>query len=1404
MNLNSSPSLYNVLNTKYPRLSDGVYLKYRVDNGSQINPSLDSHYENPDLMNCSVWEPYTNPNTAEVDFIYTQTDGQQISMNPNTEQYKECCLRNGFDVKCYIQNEVGKLVEVDCLAKIAGKITKCINSGIDLCENLDDIKLVFGSVGSNGFLLPSEEEGECSINISMDVMVKYDANQLIECSQVKDCGPTLDLYNNSLFSLQCPNWITFNDIDGAVDLLSDNIQYTEINDVIGWGDINPQFAPLDGVNTSSYIPFYEDSNLTVWQTEGMQDEPTTECCSALGGDLISKDEWEGYQSNIVSNINNTYDNIVLGNIPVGFEAVESAITNYTNFESQYNTIVNKLLFCLRIPELPNPDKCQNLYDLVTTDNVCVLGITIECGLYSKVLEDYWLLINQTLLSISEVNGCIEENQTPTIDPDTSADYQKNVVNDNYNRSLNDYSEDISECQQRINDIISEIQTLIDENNSIQNQISVKTVELSETSDEVEQETIRQEIIDYNTIISQNIYTINQLYIDLEDERQLCGELEDNQKSLTEENREDNALIEEQRKKEEGGLTIINEQDCCNERTLTILNDFLNNLYVERDFVKTLADECYYQSYIDRQNSYQEYLESGANNTLSFIDDLELCMTLEVGNNLGNPQVINNTQYTNLPQFTTDVWSFDPYSDYTGVIIEGDDQGVVNDVLQSLYTQMMNVYGNESVTENTFSPYWQTINLTITPEQCNQLNMLYPNRPFYFGVMLKNIECNACLLVDNIQVSLQTDKIRRMYSVEDCPSFSLNCVIDNKRSWVYNDSGLERRIFSDLEYRYTDYEVNHSDLIINSKEVAFRIDPANAIECDVYKFWKETDCECTGSTNDCLISGTTTINNKFKLTGDCAYCPSGYELEVDGVTCTKKKYRDALSGDEVIVTTATTSFTSFEGGIFYDDITNRVKPITLSSGNQVIDGNGSIVNTTNIVSNTLWDNRLVDVGVWGDVTANEWFGFAHCITLDTATTFTIGIAADDRVRVKINGDTIISMNQNSTYNYRYWHMYPIELSAGDNIIEIEAINATLSGDTIFGAEIYSADTSTLVTYSAETQLSGVTIFSTKDRIGETFEIGDTIGVGCPSGYVLDKCDTNTTRCVSIDKTEVLYDCEKTFCEPETIEITVNPKDFLDRDISEIGVKHVIDEMVLTNLIDVKSRQTISGYPLLYAFYELYLNANGCGVDNTNKLDYDNLFEFMDSIGDYWTDLIEQVVPATTIWEGCRNSGKIYRNHIFDQNKFTYKKYAINCFEETEDCEIENITSESIGEANVCVDFEETIIVGDGAINSTNCRNELGIILQQINIAQLAEDDILVDELTQQYEDKLVECEELEAAEQVIKNLSTKSECNTVFITQIYDTNEYEGNVIITFDDEYGTKQFPPIFWETDNQLIKDCN
>ena len=331
------------------------------------------------------------------------------------------------------------------------------------------------------------------------------------------------------------------------------------------------------------------------------------------------------------------------------------------------------------------------------------------------------------------------------------------------------------------------------------------------------------------------------------------------------------------------------------------------------------------------------------------------------------------------------------------------------------------------------------------------------------------------------------------------------------------------------------------------------------------------------------------------------------------------------------------------------------------------------------------------------------------------------------------------------------------------------------------------------------------------------------------------------------------------------------------------KDVFDNLVITNLIDAKSRQTISGYPLLMLFYELYLNASNCGADISGHLTYDNLFEFMDKIGDYWLDLLEQVVPSTTIWEGCDNSGKIYRNTIFDQNKFTYKKYSLN-FLDSNDCIVSGVTDFSIGSSDVYSLVEQVPIYPDNTTirnikNSIRLQNILianqekvvknlnkqscALNLQDVDTPNLQTKkdqlqqsiDLANSELTKlntklnEYKVNLINEEEKYIKQQndfVTKYMSCSgitsvlktaqedlskytpgttnyekqrnyisilndkydkcvrqgniliSDYNKVFITQIYDTNEYEGNVTIIGDPD----------WEEDGpfynkELIHNC-
>jgi hypothetical protein len=85
----------------------------------------------------------------------------------------------------------------------------------------------------------------------------------------------------------------------------------------------------------------------------------------------------------------------------------------------------------------------------------------------------------------------------------------------------------------------------------------------------------------------------------------------------------------------------------------------------------------------------------------------------------------------------------------------------------------------------------------------------------------------------------------------------------------------------------------------------------------------------------------------------------------------------------------------------------------------------------------------------------------------------------------------------------------------------------------------------------------------------------------------------------------------------------------------------------NTINVRNRQFAtdggtSGYPTLSSIYWNYLESESlAGIPNDN---------YVEGMGDYWIRLVEQMIPATTIW----NTGIKLENSIFHRQKFVWRR------------------------------------------------------------------------------------------------------------------------------------------------------
>jgi len=176
-------------------------------------------------------------------------------------------------------------------------------------------------------------------------------------------------------------------------------------------------------------------------------------------------------------------------------------------------------------------------------------------------------------------------------------------------------------------------------------------------------------------------------------------------------------------------------------------------------------------------------------------------------------------------------------------------------------------------------------------------------------------------------------------------------------------------------------------------------------------------------------------------------------------------------------------------------------------------------TTNIVwkntAENLTDGVFNRCSVWSalDATPGQYIGFGREIVVPTAKTYYIGVAADNYMSLEVNNVLIKSFPSGDTIedHYTTWHLLPVFLNAGVNIIHMIGYNDY--GLAAFGAEIYDATLPELQAVSSVSALNALTIFSTKSLIGSYVEEGN-FGTGytCQPGYTL----VNRNGVLSCDK------------------------------------------------------------------------------------------------------------------------------------------------------------------------------------------------------------------------------------------------------------------------------------------------
>ena len=1364
-NNNASIQISNTNDIFEDYVNDGVYRKYiSTDITGLIETDFDSLAGNPDLSDSTRWVPIIDSNGI-VSFVLNDiyNDGNDsLVLSHNSQEnsganlYKEFCNSKGYVFDTfYTDTETGKQIQftpnIDNTFQNNGIITqKCVDPSFIVCDDVADIKMVFGSNQWNGFNIP-EDDGNTDIEISMDIMVRFNADTLLNDCLESNCGvPFVDV--NSTFDSGCQNYIVFTDDNTTCDKLRDSKKSS--------------FFIEDGQGKW----LYNSESISLWQTPGLQNEPSTECCEAFGGEVV------GSQSYLSDGKTIQFSDLDVSD-DKGLQSIRSI---FEKNNREYTTILEKVDKCGIVYETFNYKGCESNYgQLITTDNLCSITPPNKCLAYTTTLQDYEVISNQLKIITDSVDLCVNEyyeieRQIKELDSqiitqsENSYTYKKELskfeeenreINEKNIKEVNVLKEDIDLKQIELNEL-EKLSTEIKFKKESANKEEISVLNKKYGDVESQLNRVKNDISDYNRRLLDDEIIFTQATSNYGSTTQNLS----NSISSTED------CIEEYKKFKKELEGLLNSKRCCLEIQKE-LSQFSKKIVDTTNEVYKSSVTCYDMWRVSLYEKYDEWLLSESDNVLQFMENTSIDFTLEVDNNLGTTQSSRNNRFTTIDSFTTDInpiWEFNPNGGYSGVLLEGSDASI-NIVKESVNNELISRGGNASNT--IFDDQWQRVRFVLNDSQCRTLRQLYPNKQFFIGLSVKNERnCETTLLVDNLQINTDINFLQNLYSTDNCISFDISCVIDDRKSWVFTDGLVkstyenkdircnplptdkktltfpkpQERYWDNLEYRYTDYSVNHSKLVLNSKSTTFRIDPANAIECDVYNFWQEIDCDECNTIFSCNTATTLTYTN-----------PTGGTLPLSGFSCGSFDCNDVLTDIKYGYSTWLKTLT-YELGNF--TLANNMSFSVLNSTKDKPKGNQKVSNEPYV--NDLFKKQNINN-----------YGVSYFLPESLGVGFDIqkSVCNSDIIEIKKYDDDIYTLISEET-------------------------------DGTLGFYTYSADTNgicELTSFVDEQCCNRVS-----DYLDKTFKINKP-NYGWVDGAcrwkevnsIEDNCDSDCSYYgtqVEGSKSINVGLCDITLSSTcVDTPVCIKPLDYLDKQPNQVNIKPDFDTMVLSNLIDVKSRQVISDYPLLRLFYNQYLNANGCGVDFTNRLDYNTTFEVMDLIGDYWTDIIEQVVPATTIWDGCQNSGKVYRNTIFDQNKFPYKRYVLNYY--NGDCEIGEITRESIAiNTGSTIDLTEEVLTKDGdiVVVENSCDN----IAKQLNeeeeklknnygvgtLSYLKKKDF-VDTLRIRYEN----CKR--------KSNINITQYNTLFITQMYDSNEYEGDVNVFGNTE----------WDSDDELLHAC-
>lgn len=335
-----------------------------------------------------------------------------------------------------------------------------------------------------------------------------------------------------------------------------------------------------------------------------------------------------------------------------------------------------------------------------------------------------------------------------------------------------------------------------------------------------------------------------------------------------------------------GCDEVNQLIALDNGTGTLLGSCLVSITERQEIITNITS---LQSTINRDkellsqtNQQIEDLCGGVNcNTfVEMLENLNVCITLDMVDQNTNSLV---TVYEE-PLFNVGDGNLYNYlissSGHTGFYVtaatQTNDCGILgsqllSDLANENALTLIQLQELQSILAESFDSNW--VNFTTSITDPNVISLI-TNQKVKISLKVKNTCVDFCILIDRINMNKRCTRIdSNTVQISTCPSFDLIRVCDNKKSWVTNEN-FKHRDF-DLKHRDTQYDINNYKLALNSKEVDLDINPAHAIEQDVFCYIQDNPCLLDCSTGTTSVTCEIDFDFEAILSAETYSCDSGF-------------------------------------------------------------------------------------------------------------------------------------------------------------------------------------------------------------------------------------------------------------------------------------------------------------------------------------------------------------------------------------------------------------------------------------------------------------------------------------------------------------------------------------------------